>query len=172
MKKKISIAALVIAVILGIYFFMAPRQVGDNGVPAPPDTQSALEETGPVPDRGAQKESDMEATQPAGVEMEERARRMREEYTELEHKRDQLGTQLDDLRARIYNVELPSAQAQEINEELMKAFMLINNPPMLGAFHDTRDIRVEINKVERAQEKLEEIGGVIDSARASERGGQ
>ncbi len=71
------------------------------------------------------------------------------------------------LRARMYNVELPVKQAEEVNDELMKSFMLITNPPMLGAFHEVSDIREEIDKVERAQRELDEIGEIIDEARAS-----
>lgn len=165
MKKKISIAAIVIAVILGIYFVFAPRQVGDNGV-APPDIDEALQET--EQSAGQPDESTPDEVQPAGVEADERVQRMREEYAVLEEKREALSNRLDDLRARLYNVELPAGQAREVNDELKKAFMLITNPPMLGAFHEVSDIHSEIDKVERAQRKLNEIGNIIDEVKGGE----
>lgn len=165
MKKKISIAAIVIAIILGIYFVFAPREVGDNDV-APPGIDEALQET--EPSAGQSDEPAQNEVEPTGVDVDERVQRMREEYAVLEKKREALSNRLDDLRARMYNVELPADQAEEVNDELKKAFMLITNPPMLGAFHEVSDIHSEIDKVERAQRKLAEIRNIIDEVKGSE----
>lgn len=169
MKKKISIAVVIIAVIVGIYFVFAPTPVGRNSTPSPDEVQKSLDQTGPGAGSGKEMES-VEETTPTGVAMEDRVERMRAEYALLEEARGDLRDHINDIKARLYGVELPAGQARDLNHDLMEAFVLLKNPPMLGAFRDVDGIREEIARIERANKRLDEVDQTIDEIKGDESG--
>ena len=164
MKKKISIAVVVIAVIVGIYFVFAPTPVGRNSTPSPDEIQKNLRQTGP----GEADMEEAEATEPTGVEMESRVERMRAEYALLEEAREGLRDRINELKARLYGVKLPAERANELNHDMMEAFVLLKNPPMLGAFRDVDGIREEIGKIEQANKRLGKVDSAIDEIKGGE----
>jgi membrane-associated HD superfamily phosphohydrolase len=153
MKKKISIGVVVIALIVGIYLMFAPSPVNQQRARESQEVKQAVDMTREQPD-AAKKQEEQEA----------RRKQMQEEYAVLEKERAALQKQLDDVRASLFDVKLPAKQAKELNEEMMTAYLLLRNPPMLGAFHNVEDIGHEIDKVKAAQndmvgvaKKVEEI---------------
>jgi len=82
----------------------------------------------------------------------DKAQRMREAYQVLEKERSVLRDQLSNLRSQHSDQKLTTEQAEEYNKKLMNAYILVNNPPMLSAYKNLKEIHDEIHKV-RATEK-------------------
>ena len=159
MKKKISIGVIVIALIVGVYFLFAPSPVDQQRARESAEVKQAVDLTRQQP-----------ATAPEVAKPEEQSAKveqMRAEYAVLEKQREALQKQLDDLRSRLFNVKLPVKQANELNDQMMTAYLLLRNPPMLGAFSNVQDIRHEIDRVKAAQDDMVEVGKKIDEIKNS-----
>lgn len=163
MKKKISLGIIVVAVLVAVYFMFAPSPVNEQRLresaevkaPAAPAqaAPATTEEQAPV-------ENDEAALQA-------RMTQMRTEYAMLEKERDALQKQLDDLRADLFEVKLPAQQAKDVNQQLMSAYLLLQNPPMLGAFSSVTDIDHEIDKVKAAQQNLAQVSKAVAAGKGS-----
>jgi hypothetical protein len=154
MKKKISIGVIVIAIIIGIYFLFAPSPVDRQRARESAEVKQAVELTGQQPEAGTQEEKQKEH--------EARVKLMREEYAVLEQEREALQKQLDDIRASLFDVKLPAKKAKELNDQMMTAYLLVRNPPMLGAFNNVQDISHEIDKVKAAQNDMVEVARKVE----------
>ncbi len=90
-------------------------------------------------------------------EREKRINAMRSEYARLEQARDTVRRQLAKLRSRLWKLQLPADQGRAITEQLQQGYAILKNPPMLGAFHDAREIRKELARVESISRKLKNV---------------
>jgi hypothetical protein len=50
---------------------------------------------------------------------------------------------------------------------MMTAYLLLRNPPMLGAFHNVEDIGHEIDKVKAAQNDMVEVARKVEELKNS-----
>jgi|GEM_PF-4601535 len=164
MKKKISIAIIIIAVIVAVYFLFAPSPVDQQRVRESAEVKQTLKQT--ETETSTPKSGEAEATAKAGLSAMDKAKRMHDAYQILKNERSKLSDQLSNLRAELFDLKLPAQQAQEYNKKMMKAYTLINNPPMLGAFQNVNDIQDEIAKVKGAREDLVEVGKGIAAAKS------
>ena len=90
-------------------------------------------------------------------EKEKRITAMRSEYARLEQARDTVRKQLAKLRSRLWKLQLTADQARTIREQMQRGYTVLKSPPMLGAFHDAREIRKELARVERISHKLKSV---------------
>lgn len=79
---------------------------------------------------------------------------MRAAYAELEQARDTVRRQLGRLKARTWKLQVSPDQARAITEQMQQGHAILKNPPMLGAFSGTDEIRRESAKVTRVADKL------------------
>ena len=79
---------------------------------------------------------------------------MRAAYAELEQARDTVRLQLGRLKARTWKLQVSPEQARAITEQMQQGYAILKNPPMLGAFSGTDEIRQELAKVTRVADKL------------------
>jgi len=165
MKKKISIAIIIIAVIVAAYFLFVPSPVDQQRVRESAEVKQTLEQT--KPETSPPPGGTAATTARAGLNAADQAQRMHDTYQVLQQERSKLSDQLSNLRAQLFDLKLPAKQAEEYNKKMMKAYMLINNPPMLGAFNNVNDIHDEIDRVKAAQEDLDEVGKGIAAAKGS-----
>ena len=156
MKKKISIGIIVIAIIIAVYFLFAPSPVDNQRSRKSSEVKQTLELTKP------RAETDTE--QQKAEAQKARLQRMQAEYAILEQERKKLQNQINDIRSRLFDLNLPAAQANDLNQKMIRAYLLLQNPPMLGAFKDVAGIDDEIDKVKNAQQNMVIVGKKIDAA--------
>jgi len=160
MKKKISIGIIIIAVIVAVYFLFAPSPVDEQRTREKSEVKQTLELTAP----GQTGEAD--TAQGAGGDQDaDRVARMRAEYDVLVEERRKLQNQINEVRARLFDVKLPAQEAEKLNKEMMRAYVLLRNPPMLGAFRDVNGIDDELAKVRAAQEDVTEVGKRVEEVK-------
>lgn len=153
MKKKISIGIIVIAVIVAVYFLFAPSPVDEQRMREKSQVKQTLDMT--APDK-AEESGAAPAPESANPDA-DRVARMREQYDILVQARRDLQQQINDIKARLFDVKLPAPEADKLNKEMMSAYVLLRNPPMLGAFSDVEDIRDELARVRAAQEDMKAV---------------
>lgn len=89
------------------------------------------------------------------------------EYKKLEKARRNLDRRLAQIKAVMWNVELPAEQAEEIVSKLRKGYELLKTKKLLGAFSGLQSISDELARVEYAYENLE---GVVEEIKAAKSG--
>ncbi|MFQ5661357.1 MAG: hypothetical protein ACE5GZ_13115 [Gammaproteobacteria bacterium] len=163
MKKKISIGLIVIAVLVAVYFILVPTKTADQSETASP----AGHQSGsvPPPKRAVEeRQVNMERESPVDEEA-LRLEKMKTAYQTLEDSRKRLRRQLGKIKARSWNLELPDGQAAAITKELTRAYALLKNPPLLGAFRDTEGINKAIRQLDTVHGRLDGIEQQITQAR-------
>jgi biopolymer transport protein ExbB/TolQ len=156
MKKKISIGIIVIAIIIAIYFLFAPTPVDKQRSRKTSEVKQTLELT--------KSKEEANAEQKKAEEEKARLQRMKAEYAVLQQERQKLQGQINDIRSRLFDLKLPAKQANDLNQKMKRAYILLQNPPMLGAFNDVEGIDDEIGKVKNAQQNMTEVSKQIAEA--------
>jgi tRNA A37 N6-isopentenylltransferase MiaA len=101
------------------------------------------------------------------VNSENRRRNMQEAYSKLELSRKQLKSSANLLKAKIWGLKLPGAQAGFVSNKMLQAFAYLKNPEMLGAYFEVEDIQIELKKVKAMQKNLEEIEQLLLSLKTN-----
>jgi len=89
------------------------------------------------------------------------------EYKKLEKARRNLDRRLARIKAVMWNVQLPSEQAEDIVSKMRKGYGLLKTKKLLGAFSGLQSISDELVRVEYAHQNLE---GVVEAVRAAKSG--
>ena len=101
------------------------------------------------------------------VAEEERYAAILAEYKKLEKARRNLDRRLARIKAVMWNVKLPAAQAEEIVSKIRKGYELLKTKKLLGAFSGLQSISDELARVEYAYQNLE---GVVEEMKAAKSG--
>ena len=91
------------------------------------------------------------------TQLDQHAQQMKAEFELLEQSRRELKRTLARLKHEMWGMEFPPEQAREINEIMLNAHKFEKTPRMLGAFHNSEEIRDEREKVLFAIKSLEEV---------------
>ena len=155
MKKKISIGLVIVAILVALYFILFPTRISDQGglTNATPKTEQPLIKEEIVTDI-------VEQVDESALRLEQ----MKMVYAKLEESRNRLKGRLGIIKARTWNLELSPEQAGEINKEVNRSYVLLKNPPLLGAFSSVEEIEKGIRKLEAIHNKLDKAEEVITVA--------
>lgn len=160
MKRKLSIGLAVIILAALLYFLLFPAPLSEqqslDTSPVETAKQPVLSDT-VTADNTVVKETD---------DSEARRQRMEEAYQRLEQARKDLRRRLDRLKSRLWNLELPAAQARQVSEDMRRGYLMLKNPLLLGAFYDDQGIEREIKKIGAINKNLVEIETLVDQARS------
>lgn len=151
MKIKLSIGLVVIIVLVVLYFVFFPSRLSEHQALQPAATTPVTEPA--AAGTGEDKEQERRAAMQAA-------------YQKLEAARTALRQHLGLLKTDLWDVELPADQARRVTENLKEGYALLRNPLLLGAFHDSQEIQLEIKKIEAVEEKLAGVGKLLDQVRA------
>lgn len=92
---------------------------------------------------------------------------MRAAYAKLEQARKLLKSQANLLKSKIWGLQLPAEQANNVSKKMRQVYAYLKNPPMLGAYFELDEIHIEIRKVEAMQEGLNEAEQLIAASQNS-----
>lgn len=92
---------------------------------------------------------------------------MRAAYAALEQERRELADRLGLLKAQLWQVKLRPDQSETLTRVLMQGHALLKDPPLLGAFAGAVEIERERARLRAVQSGLDDLGPVIDAARAA-----
>ena len=141
-RNIIFIAFILIAAGTGYLFLNSEQTLKGNQ-----EVQIGAKSQVEAPDAGQAPEQDLSADK-------KRRARMRAEYAELELARDALRRQLGKLRTRVWKLRMPPDQARVITEQMQRAYAVLKNPPMRGAFSSVGDISKETTRIKAIGNKL------------------
>lgn len=96
------------------------------------------------------------------VEQDERYLAMQARYKALERARRDLDRSLARIKAKMWNVELPAAQARDINRQIRQAYEFLKFKKLLGAFSDIQEIEDELARIRHIDNSLDNIIKVIE----------
>ena len=118
-------------------------------------------------------QGEFEILQNAKAQMKETSERnrhdeMKTKFATLAQGRRELKSQANFLKSKIWGQKLPSEQAMTINKSMRHVYSYLHNPPLLGAYFETDEIKNEIKKVERMQEDLKQIELIITTSQNNE----
>jgi len=92
----------------------------------------------------------------------EKIKLMTVEYEILNKARKKLKRHLARLKHDMWGLKFVPKKVKQINDILMNAHKLFNNPDMLGAFSNVEGIRDEIAKVNFAETSLAQVNAMIE----------
>ncbi|MEM7027288.1 MAG: hypothetical protein AAF410_03560 [Pseudomonadota bacterium] len=87
---------------------------------------------------------------------------MRAAYEELENQRKDLKRQLAKVQHLMWDMKFPQEKASEINDMMLNAHKFEKTPRLLGAFHNVKEIKNEIESVNFAITSLNELELMIN----------
>jgi len=96
---------------------------------------------------------------------EERYAAILAEYKKLEKARRNLDRRLARIKGVMWNVELPTEQAEEIVSKVRKGYALLKSKKLLGAFSGLESISDELVRVEYSYQELEDVVEEIKAAK-------
>ena len=111
----------------------------------------------PVPDRSGRDSTWPPATAATG------SQGLRADFEHLAEARQGLRSRADLLKSRIWDLQLPRADANRISEALHRAYAYLKNPPMLGAYHDRQQLRRERKKIAAMMADLQQAEAIVDA---------
>lgn len=162
MKTKLSIGLIVIIALVVLYFVFFPSRLSEHQSLQPAATTPAAEPAAAAPGDNA--------ASGAGEDEEERRAAMEAAYQKLEAERKALRHHLGILKTDLWDVELPAEEARRVTENLKEGYVLLKNPPLLGAFQNSQEIQREIEKIQAVEKKLAGVRKLLDQVRADGKG--
>ncbi len=144
------------------YLWLAPGDAPRQEAPPAPAAAPSPPPSSPAAAAPAVAAAAPAAADPVRLAEERRVAAMRAEYARLESARDEVRLRLGRIKARLWKLRLPAAQARAMETQLRQGHALLHNPPMLGAFYDADDIRREITRVTAVGAELEQLEAAVE----------
>lgn len=83
-------------------------------------------------------------------------------YIQLETKREKLRIVLDDTKAKLWGVALPTKQADIARDSLYRGYEILNMPPLRGYFTSEEEVNIEIEKIDFILQSLEKLRASLE----------
>ena len=152
MNKKIFIGLALVFCAVVIFIIFSPIIMTDK-IELEQEPSIRHEIPAIAPDEGPFKET---------IAVDERAERMKQQYSRLEDTRQDLKKRLASFKTRIWNIDLTVEQATEINKDLGGIYLALKNPPLLGSFRDEQEIDKALRKVDAAHRNFDMIDELLN----------
>ncbi len=160
-----AIAAAALLVLAALFFFVSRPDVVPPSVSGPASSP-AVEQSTQALDGAAGGAAATSAPPVSAADREFDEKQAL--YARLEKARRDLDQRLARMKMKLWNVRLPRAEAEQMNEQLMSAYQLLNRPKLLGAFHDLGEIERELTRVEYAKGKVAELLAQVEAIKAAQ----
>lgn len=142
---KITILLFAVVLVVTVVFLTLPS------VPF-----SDLEMATPPPATANGEENAEKATAATDAE-EARYQALKSEYAKLEKARRNLAIRLRHVDYIVRKAQLPPEQLRSIRADLQSAGRMLHNPPLLGAFNGIDDVRRELERIARMNDRFDAI---------------
>ncbi|MEE8321810.1 MAG: hypothetical protein V3R68_08225 [Gammaproteobacteria bacterium] len=159
MKQMLWLVMAILIIFLLVLFF--PTGTNDHRGSSEQTAATEISESNKA-EQGAYEEQ-------SGIDEDTRYRLMKEEFAKLEKARRDIKRRLAKLKYHLRDVQLPPAQAREINEHMLNGYKQLRTPQMLGAFSSVAGISEERGRVEYAYANLDEVARILDQYKSVEK---
>ncbi|MCY4155469.1 MAG: hypothetical protein OXF58_09130 [Gammaproteobacteria bacterium] len=149
MNRNVLIITLLLGIGIPLYLLFDPGKDTPHATATPVARPQTSVPVSPQPDLEAQAAA--------------RRAAMRAEYAKLEQARTEVRQQLGRLKAGIWKLRVPPEQARVIEKRLYQGHVLLQNPPLLGAFSGLEDLSRELQKVNSVRADLEHLAREIEA---------